>query len=347
MKSQKQSLKEKVIGKLKQYGVPGLAVVGALALLMVVFGGFNSFHPSGIGFSDSATVQNMPGVPSMGRGGSFGAEKMFYAEEMAIEGGYIQPIPDPSPYVPELEKYETTDYRVSARTRQFDEACSLLRALKADTRIDFKSISEGLNRCSGTFYADEAQSAWVLDKLNGIAGVEINRQTVSVTRHRENLQTEAGVLREQLAVVERTLTQAESQYEEITEVARVASDASALTEAIRDKLSMIKTLNNERIQLLARLRSISQQSSDLEERIGVVAFSASFTRSYPVDLDENSRKWEAAWENLNDAFIDFMMAFTVNLGIFLLKVIQYVVYGLILLVFVRVGYRVVRRLWQI
>ncbi len=331
--------------RLQQYAVPALAVFGGLAIILMLFGGFGAASLNKARDNGISTNQVAPGAPSMPS--SMGRADVAM-EEMAYDGDFApMPIPDPSPYVPNLEQYETTDYTVSARTKDFDEACELVRTLKADNTIDFKRLDEQLNHCSATFYTSEERAQAVRERLAAIAGAEVTRSTVSVTRQREQLATESDVLRQQLTVVETTLADAERQYDEITEVARASNDASALTKAIRDKLSIIETLNQKRINLLSRLQHMNQQAADLEERIGVVAFNVSFTRSYPLDLDQKSRQWEAAWKELDAAVTTFLIGFSAYLGIFVLNVVQYAVYFLIIIVVVRFGWKLVRRLWRV
>lgn len=374
MEPERPSLFENWKEKFKKYAVPALAVVGGIALLVMFSGQLRytiidmgeSMMYGGNSYSKSQSygVAAMPSMPNVGGTGGYArnlaAQDMDMAyddyamEEMEMAsydgGGFapsIMPAPEPSPYVPDLEKYETTDYSVYARTKDFDDACSLLTDLKARDDVDFRNFSEQLNYCSATFYTEEDNVDEVTERFSEIDGVEMSRDTVSVTRQRSNIQTRTGVLMEQLASVENTLTMAETQYAELTEIARAEGDASALTRAIRDKLSTIETLNQRRISLVSQIQQLDQQAADLNERIGVVAFNVSFSRAYPIYPDEDSRKWENAWEELSDSFTYFLIGFTVYLGIFILKVVQYAFYGLILLLLVRFGWKVVRRVWRI
>lgn len=354
MEPQTQTLKEKIINYVKKFGLPLLAVVGGLAILLVL----SNMFTSGVRIkSGSESLVSIPGAPM---GHTQTASYDMVESEMAYyDGGYDgygggnsympAPLPpaDPTGYMPNLEGYETTDYNVTARTKAFDEACSLLNNLKARDDIHFKYLSEDENYCSTNFYVEEGKEDGVVEQLKGISNVEISRVTNSVTRQRQRLQTESDILAQQLASVEATLTEAERQYSELTEVAWAANDAAALTEAIRDKLNMIENLNQRRISLVSRLQSFAQRSAELEERIGVVAFNVSITRANPSNSQYKDSLWEEAWDELDDAVTSFLIGLTAYFGIFLLRVVQYVIYGIVLLVLFRFGWKLLQQIWKL
>lgn len=343
-----QSPKTTIVKRVKKYAVLALMVVGGLFVVLALFVILGVASFTGLGSQGFSSAPSAPGAPGVSPDYSRSTSGLADMEQAVSDESFMpSPMPVPTSYVPNLEQYETTDYRASARTRDFDEACTLLRNLKTDDDIDFKNLSVNTNYCTATFFTKPEKVSVVLDQLQEISGVEISQTTESVTRRREQLQTESDVLRQQLASVERTLADAERQYTEITEVARASNDAAALTRAIRDKLSTIETLDQKRINLLSRLRSMSQQAADLDERIGVVAFTATFYRSFPVDADKKSRQWETAWKELSDAFTVFLIGFSAYLGIFILKIVQYAVYALVLLLLVRFGSKFVRRIWKL
>lgn len=357
MEPQTQTLQEKVKHYVKKFGVPTLVVVGALAIVSMLG---STFMGSGLGISGETSYVNVPSMPGAPSARMQTASYDMMESEMAYDdGGYDgyaagssympSPMPpvEPTGYVPNLEQYETTDYSATARTKAFDEACDLVLGLKARDDIHFKYISESEDQCGANFFVEEGKEGGVIAQLEGISNIEISRVTNSVTRQRQRLETEADILTQQLASVEATLTEAERQYTELTEVARAANDASALTEAIRDKLNMIENLNQRRINLVSRLQSFAQRSAELEERIGVIAFNVSITRANSSNDEYRERLWLGAWDDLGDEVTKFLIGLTAYFGIFLLRVMQYVVYGLVLLVLFRFGWKLVKQIWKL
>ena len=334
--------------KVLKYVAIGAAGLLALLVLFAIWVAIQ-FAGSGLGFSSGGSSLSVsPSGPAVGRAVP-GTSMEESAYDSVSSDSISMPVPPPTPgpdYVAGLEDYEVTDYRVTARTEQFDEACRVLTELKADDTIDFRSLSESLNRCGARFFVDREDEERVRMQLSGIDSAVVTRTTDSVTRRRSELKNQTQILEEQLASVERTLLEAERQYDEIAELARQSSDASALTQAISNKLNMTNTLNARRIQLTERIRQLRQQSADLEERIGKAAFSVTINRSYPIDPDGDSRRWEEAWEFLKEQYTSVLIGFTAYLGVFLLRALQFAFYGLILIVLARLLWKFIRYVWR-
>jgi len=252
----------------------------------------------------------------------------------------------PTGYTSNLEAYEITSYAVNARTRTFDPLCDALQTLKADEAIDFKSLNRSTNNCRATFYVDEPQVASVLDTLSGFEGVEINRSTESVTRHREQIQSRTGILRQQLASVERSLFIAENDFDEIAAFARQANDAQTLASAIREKLNLIDTLTQRKISLTSQIDTLLQQAADLEEQLNVVQFTVNINRSNPLYPNKTSRQWEQAWAELNQQFTNTLIGLTAVFGIFLLWTVRVGLYALVGIVVIRGLYKFARLVWK-
>ena len=174
----------------------------------------------------------------------------------------------------------------------------------------------------------------------------MTRNTQSVTRHREQLQSRTSILRQQLASVERSLSIAETEFDEIAAFAREANDAVTLASAIREKLSLIDTLTQRKISLTSQIDSLLQQAADLEEQLNVVQFTVNIQRSYPLFPNETSRKWEQAWGELDNQFTDTLIALTAFFGIFLLWTVRITLYALVGIVVIRGLWKFIRFVWK-
>lgn len=335
------------------FSIFGLAAASLLlVLLLAATGGVRNGHYNSYGEpSVTMGVASMPPVADMdmGRGGSsdgFATPEAAVMDEMAYRGKMVMPAPNPStPYVPNLESYETTDYRASALTTAFDPACSLLRALKEDEGIHYRSLSEDTNYCSAVFFADEGRADEVRDRISSIDNVVIERSTVSVTRAREDILDQVDVLRAQLAHTEATLTTVTEQYGDIVALAYQVGEPSALNRAIQSQYEILDSLNQRRLYEANQLQALLQQSADLEERIGKVMFSVSVRRANPVSPDKYDRVWAEAWQELRDAFVETLVALTAGLGMFVLWLFQLIAYVAILVIIGRFLYASLRRLW--
>lgn len=340
------------IHKIRKYGLITLSILGmiimSIVVLLIIISSSRSSNYSTQGISE---------VPSMSTNRSAGTHSFsnsLKSTEYDNDGSYsdesyVDPLPEynPTVYVPGLESYETTDYQITARTRQFEEGCSLLRTLKTDTRIYFKSLYVDQNVCSALFFSAPDKVDSILNQLKDIRGAEVSESTQSVTRTREVLQTETQIVTEQLSSVVHTLADAEIQYAVIAEFARANNEAAALTEAIRDKLQILESLTQQRIQLTAQLQQLQQQATDLNERIGMIAFTVNINRSFAFDPEETSREWETSWHTLKNTVTSVLIGFTTYLGVFILRALQFAFYALILIFIARYGWKVVHKIWQL
>ncbi len=297
----------------------------------------NSFDSISL-YSNSGGVKYEQSV----RGTSYGVTEDSYGKSAP----YYPPIETPNGYTSELEKYETSSYSVSAQTHQFDELCTTVTNLRSNSQIHFKIITSGTNYCNAIFFVEENTVANVLSTLDTFENIEINRTTESVTRHKTQLQGRTSILQQQLASVQRSLTAAETQFDEIADFARQSRDAVTLSKAIREKLSLIDTLTQRKISLTSQLNNLYRQSADLEERMNVVQFSVNISRSQPINIGEYSRKWDSAWKELKDEYTNTLIGLTAYFGIFLLWTIRTAIYLLVTLVVIRGLWKFIKLLWK-
>ena len=318
-----------------------LALFGLVALF--VFWVLVNLMSSATGLDDSSFSAPMGApAPSYDNRGA----KMESAD-VAIDGvSYSVPEPTPSSYTSNLESYETTRYTVGGKVKEFDDLCQSLIALKADPNIHFQSINTQTNYCRAHFYVEEAQVSAVVDTLAGYGGVEISRDTSSVTRHRQQLQSRTNILQQQLARVEQTLAAAEAQLDRLNARFYATDEVTEISAEVTNSLRFIDQMTNQKINLISQLDTLYQQSADLEARLNVVEFSVNISRSNPLHPNKYERAWEQAWDELHDTFNETLIGITAFFGIFLLWALRISVYLLVVLIIVRLFWKFGRLLWN-
>ena len=274
-----------------------------------------------------------------------------YAAPMSVKVGsdiesYIQPTPNTGNYTSDLESYETTSYGISGDTKEFDRVCSSLESLKDSPNVHFKSLNITKNRCSAILYSEESEVDRILWELAGYDDVDYTRNTISVTRHKQQIEGQTQILQEQLKNVNRSLVSTEQQYNELAELAKENNNADALSTAIKQELSQMKSLTNEKINLTSQLDRIYQQAADLQARLDVVEFSVNISRQNVIDSDKYEDVWSNTWNQLKDSFNNTLVNLTFILASFLLYVIQFVVYALILIYIAKYLWRLTRWIWN-
>ena len=325
----------------------GIGLVGLVFIFIfasVILASLNSSRSLGLGGDTSMIAPAMDIDYAPGVGGATAEE--FSATERSVSNSALYYEPTPNGYTAGLEDYETASYNVAAKTKQFDDFCASLTQLKANPNIDFKSMYGTTNQCRATFYTNKIDAPSVVASLQQFSGVEVTHSVVSVARHRQQIQSRSDIIRQQLNSVNRSLAIAETEFDQIAAFARTQNDAKTLSEAIREKLSLIDTLTQRKISLTSQLDNIAQQAADLEERIDVVEFSVFANRLNPIIVGESERKWTRAWEELSDTFTDTLIGLTAFFGIFLLWVVRLTVYLLVLLLVLRGLWKFVQFVWQ-
>lgn len=316
----------------------GLIALSLLVVLLVALAAAFSLLTSSTGHSES-TYAPSSYAP---------ASDAALDREVAPNTKTASFVPEPTAgeYTGALEAYETTSYRIAAVTKDFDELCASLTTLKASADIHFEDLTTTTNHCHATFYAEAPDVPGVLETLQQFRGVEVTRNTKSITRHRQQLQSQTDILQQQLMSVERSLATAESQYDDIATFARENNDAATLSQAITEKLRIIDQLTQRKINLTNSLDRLYQQSADLEKRLDVTQFTVQATRLNPIHPNETARQWEQAWEELQDTFTSTLIGLTAVFGVFLLWTVRIALYLLVALVFVRGLWKFAQLLWR-
>lgn len=319
------------------------AGIGILLFIgLLVFWGTINLFSSSIGLSGSyegyAPSVTIPS--SMERGPSYDRVSMN-GEDLS----YYPPQPNSGSYTADLETYETTSYKITGKTKQFDEVCGAIKNLKGDSEIHFKNLNESTNYCSSVFYVKDSKSKEVLNILASHRGIEYVRNTSSVTRHKQQLQSQTNILQQQLGNVQRSLYTAETQLNNLNSFYLTSDDVGTLSKRINESLQLIDQLTQRKINLTNQLNNLYQQSADLEARMGVIEFSVNVYRSNPIYPNKNSNKWEQAWDELSDTFTDTLIGLSAFFGVFLLWVLRLTIYGIVLLIVLRAIWKLIKFLW--
>lgn len=329
----------------------GLMAIGALVALLVVLFILALLNTSstGLGIKGSEMdgayyEQTAPSVANVFDRGMMPGDSVSME---AVDSSYY-PYPEPTPdgYTAGLESYETTSYSVTARTKDFDALCATVAGLKSDTAIHFKSITSNINNCYASFYVAPEKVDGVLATLTSYRGVEVNRNTESVTRHKQQLDSQTMILQQQLARVNSSLTAAEAQLDRLNQVFNSSDEVTKLSSEVTKSLQYIDQLTQRKISLLDQLDNLYQQSADLAERMTVVQFDVRITRSTPLIVDKYERQWDQAWEELKDEFTNTLIGLTAFFGIFLLWTVRIGLYLLVILVLIRGLWKFAKVLWN-
>lgn len=331
--------------KFVRFGLFGIGTLfGLFVLLLIVM----NMLTTSTGLSGTDIGYTPTGTPTFNN--SLGRDSMMMQDSegmMEAESSYYYPpVPAPDGYTSGLESYETSSYLVTAHTKEFDALCDTLTTLKRDAQIHFRTLTSSTNNCYATFFVAEEKVESVLATLTAYRGVEVTRDTESVTRHKQRLESQTAILEQQLARVESSLTAAQTQLDRLNQVFNSSDDVTRLSSEVTKSLQYIDQLTQRKINLISQLDNIYQQSADLAERMEVVQFDVNIIRAIPLITNKYERQWDQAWEDLKDEFTNTLIGITAFFGVFLLWILRFGLYLLVLIVVLRGLWKFGKVVWK-
>ncbi len=325
--------------KYVKFGGIGAIILIALFIFLVIINLMSS--STGLSMDDSFSA-GAPSISMYNQGMSMERAADYYATS---ESSYY-PQPTPDGYTSGLEDYETNEYQISARTKEFDQMCDALTNLKTDSQVHFKYLNTSTNNCNATFYTEDTKTNSVLNTLTAFNGVEVTRNTESVTRHKQQLESQTDIIKQQLARIESSLTAAETQLDRLNQLFNTSDDVTKLSREVTNSLQYIDQLTQKKISYTSQLNNLYQQAADLAERLEVVQFTVNINRSIAINPNQDSYKWERAWKELSDTYTETLIGLSAFFGIFLLWTLRLAIYLMVLIALARVVWKLGKLIWN-
>lgn len=262
----------------------------------------------------------------------------------------IMPVP-PMPGIPpvisdDAEMFEVTSYVVNYETANVDTVCDRIHELKTKESVIFEHANVSDDYCSFSFKVQKQDVEDVLLVLEQLEPEDVSENIRTIKSSLDSYKTEKDILTEKLAILEQTLAQATQAYAELTDVARLSGNADSLANAIESRIRTIERLMQEQAAVSQQLQRISKQEADELDKLEHAFFSVHVSERRIIDGEQWKNSWRYAFQRGVSDTTEVLQEVSVGLITFVLKVMQYVVYGLFLLVVGKMLYRYVRTYWQ-
>jgi hypothetical protein len=342
-----------------------LNIVKAVALAIVViifasfvfafvkqtFGGL-SFGRDGVAFS----VAPQMGVRMGGGMASYDmAEDAYYGGEMAtLSARNVAGMPASMPYPGPVggyttgntaEEYEVTEYSASFETQNRDQTCAQLSGLKTYTYVIFESSNDHDRGCDYRFKVEHARVSEILTFLKKMNPKDLNENTYTIKNQVDDFTSEVEVLENKRRAIDDTLAEALAAYDEISSVASANQDAESLSRIIDSKIQLIERLTQQKIEINTQLDRLARAKADQLDRLAYTYFNVSAYENKYLDREHIGDSWKnAVRATIGDAN-DALQAATLGLIAFIFIVLQWVVYGLVLLFIAKLVWNFVQRMW--
>lgn len=261
---------------------------------------------------------------------------------------YIDPIMPPSPTpVPgvDAESYEVSDYYVSIETRDREDDCASLLALKGREYVIFESVSETTRGCNVMFKVKIEAVDSVLALLNELDPTDINENTYTIKREVSQYEDQISILESKQASLDKVLEDALKNFSEIEIVARRNGDVASLAQVTESKIMLIERINSSRIDVATQLEYLSRAKDETLDRMNFVHFSVNVYENEWVRGSDIKDSWVAAIQELIRDLNNFLQDLSIGFVQFALTVIKYTLYASVLYVVLRPIVGRVRRAW--
>lgn len=341
-----------------------LNIVKAIAVAIVVlifasfvfafvkqsFGGA-SFGREGIAFSVA---------PQMGMGGGVAsydmAEDSYYGGEIAtLSARNVASMPASMPYpMPPMggyttgstaEEYEVTEYSASFETQNRDQTCAQLSGLKTYTYVIFESSNDHDRGCDYRFKVEHARVSEILSFLKKMNPKDLNENTYTIKNQVDDFTSETEVLENKRRAIDDTLAEALAAYDDISTVASANQDAESLSRIIDSKIQLIERLTQQKIEINTQLDRLARAKAEQLDRLAYTYFNVSAYENKYLDKEHIADSWK---DSVRDMITDAnaaLQAATVGLIGFIFIVLQWLVYGLFLLLVAKLVWNFVQRMW--
>lgn len=246
----------------------------------------------------------------------------------------------------DAEEFEIEEYNAYIETRNKEEDCEKVLALKSRADIIFQSSREFDNGCNFRFKTTKDEESRVIELLQSLNPENLSENTYSIKNTIEDFTSKEEILRNKQDTIEKTLSDAVAAYDEITRIARSSQNADALANVIDSKIRTIERLTNEQISVSTQLDQLLRNKAEQLERLEFTYFYVSITESKYVDGDEIKSTWKMAIQQFVREVNYLVQDLTVGLVAFILMVMQYAIYLLIILFVAKFGWKFSKYIWQ-
>ncbi len=257
----------------------------------------------------------------------------------------IAPIPG-SPTGDTAEAFEVSEYNVTVETGDHEEDCGVVLDLKQRSYVIFESTNEHDNGCNFSFKVERDQADDVLAVIKDLDPKDLSENTYTIKRQVDDFTNEVEVLTKKRASIDDTLARAVSAYDDITVLATRTQNAEALASIINSKIAIIERLTQERININEQLDRLARSKEDQLDRLKYTHFYVNIYENKYIDPETITESWKNALRqfvyNVNQAVQDV----TLGLIALLITIAQYALYALILLLVVKYGWKLGRRIWE-
>ncbi len=246
----------------------------------------------------------------------------------------------------DAEAFETKDYNARIETSNLDSTCDVIGELKPKPGVVFLSAVNSKTSCSFQFKVTNAETEAVLTVIKNLDPKELSQNIYTIKKQLENSLNQRDILTQNLASTEQILADALLAYDNLLATAVAEKNSTALTTAVRDKIELIDMLKQRREQTRQQIDYLNQQLAEQTDRLEYTYFSVYVLEQKYFNLEQIIESWKYEFRNFINSINEITQGITLGLLSFVLYALLYAMYVVIVLIIAKLGWRIVRRIWQ-
>lgn len=258
----------------------------------------------------------------------------------------ISPTPESIATGDTSEAYEITEYNANIETRDIEKSCQDVASLKARTDVIFENSNEYDKGCNYRFKVKQASAKEILEIIKGMDPKSIDENIYTIKGQIDDYTSEADILKKKLISIDETLKNAVSAYDEITKMATNLKDVESLAKIIDSKINIIERLTQERININSQLESIERSKSEQLDRLEYTYFNVNIYENKYIDGEDLRDSWKLTVKQFVNDVNSIFQDLSVNLVTLIMKILQFALYLLIILVVAKYGWKLGRYIWK-
>lgn len=262
-------------------------------------------------------------------------------------GGEIMPQPQtPGTSGNTAEDFEVVNYTGRIETGNIGKTCGAIAALKAKDYVIFENSNESDSYCNYTFKVATANVVEVKGIIEEMDPEELTENKYTIKNQVEDFTSETDILKKKAEVIDATLKNAITAYDEITALASRTQDAGALAKVIDSKIQTIERLTQERLLINEQLDRLGRGKAQQLDRLEYTYFTLNVYENKYFDGEAFKNSWkDAAREFLYD-LNDVAQALTLGLVSMLFWGAQFILLFFIIVFVAKYVWRGTKYIWN-
>ena len=326
-------------------GILAISLVTALVSFayISVTGLFDNFKRSESSFSYDSSVES-ESAGFYGQANYGGMPSGVMTSDIAPP---IMPTPDPNYSTgTTAEDFEVKTYDGHIRTKNLDEVCNTIQSLKEKSYVIFETADQDNYNCYYQFKVEKAQTESVLSFIEGLDPENLNANVTSIKKGLEGVETELDILTKKLESIEQTLTNAQTAYDEISQLATDQQNADVLAKIIDSKLNLIERLSSEKLNIKSQIDYYNKNKADQLDRLEFTFFNISVNKDVIFNWESLKENWKGEMKFMVENISFVLQAMTLKFVTYLLYFVIGVIYLFISVFLLKFVWYGVRRIWR-